>query len=34
MVYELLGMNWVIAGSVKDELWAWEGLCKKKKNKL
>lgn len=31
MVYNLFGINWVILGSVREELWASEGLCKKKK---
>lgn len=26
MVYELLGINWVMAGAVRGEVWAWEGL--------
>lgn len=30
MVYNLFRINWVIVGSVRDVLWAWEGLCKKK----
>lgn len=31
MIYSLLGINWIIAGTVEDEIWAWEGLCKKRK---
>lgn len=30
MLYGLLGINWVIAGPVRDELWAWACLCKEK----
>lgn len=28
LVYRLLGINWVMAGSVTYELWAWESLRK------
>lgn len=31
MMYDLLGIKWLIAGSVREELWAWKGLCNKKK---
>lgn len=31
MVYGILGINWVIAGNVKNELWAWEGLSRGRK---
>lgn len=31
MVYGLFGISCVIVGSVKDEIWAWGSLCKKKK---
>lgn len=31
IVYGLLRINWVIAGLVRDEIWVWEGICKKKK---
>lgn len=31
LICGLLGIKWVMAGSVKDELWAWARLCKKKK---
>lgn len=31
MVFGLLGLNWVMAGNVSWELWAWAGYCKKKK---
>lgn len=31
MVYELIGVNWVMAGIVKEELWAWKDLSEKKK---
>lgn len=31
MVYKLLGLNWVVAGSVREELWTWDGVCKKNK---
>lgn len=31
MVYGLLGINWVIVGLVRDEIGAWETLCKRKK---
>lgn len=27
-----MGMRWVMAGNVKNELWAWAGICKKKKH--
>lgn len=27
----MLGVNWVMAGMVKDELWAWKDLVKGKK---
>lgn len=27
MVYGLLGLNWVVAGTVREEIWAWSGLC-------
>lgn len=30
-MYNLLDINWVIIGSVREQLWAWKGLCKKKK---
>lgn len=30
VVYGLLRINWVIVGSMRDELWAWEGLHKKR----
>lgn len=30
MVYEFLGINWVIVGYMWNELWAWVGICKKK----
>lgn len=30
MVYSLLGICWVMVGSVREELWAWAGSCKKK----
>lgn len=30
MIYRLFGIQWVMVGSVKDETWAWVGLCKKK----
>lgn len=29
MVYNRIGIKWVIAGSVREELWAWKGLYKK-----
>lgn len=32
LVYSLLGISWVIAGSVKSELLAWDGLYKKNKS--
>lgn len=31
MVYDSLGVNWLITGAVRVELWAWENLCKRKK---
>ncbi|MDV3147660.1 MAG: hypothetical protein Q8730_02570, partial [Sweet potato little leaf phytoplasma] len=31
MIYELLGIEWVIAGSVREEIWAWDGLSVKNK---
>lgn len=31
MVYGSLGINWVIGGFVKNELWAWNGIWKKSK---
>lgn len=31
MIFSLLGVNWVMAGSVREELSAWERLRKKKK---
>lgn len=31
MIYALLGINWVISGTVRGELWAREGLCVKRK---
>lgn len=30
MIYGLMGINWVIAGSIIEELWAWEGLDRKR----
>lgn len=27
IVYSLFGVNWVIAGSINNELWAWEGFA-------
>lgn len=30
MVYNLFGIKWVIVGSVREDLWAWKGLCKKR----
>lgn len=32
MVYGLLGINWVIAGTLREELWAWGNVCKQKKH--
>lgn len=34
MVYDLWEINWVMAGSVRDELWAWAGLYKKRTHLL
>lgn len=31
MVYNLIGINWVMGGSIKDELCVWAGLCEKKR---
>lgn len=28
IVYNLIRISWIIAGSVKEEIWAWENLCK------
>lgn len=30
VVYGLLGIKWVIAGPVIEEIWAWEGLNRKR----
>lgn len=30
MIYGLMGVNWVIAGSVIVEVWAYEGLDRKR----
>lgn len=30
IVYSLLRTNWVMSGSVKEELWTWKGLCTKR----
>lgn len=30
MIYGLLGIEWVIAGSVREEIWTWEGLFVKR----
>lgn len=30
MIYELLGINWVMTGTVKEEIWAWGRLSMKK----
>lgn len=29
MVYGLMGINWVMAGSVKEEVWAWMGYVRR-----
>lgn len=31
MVYSLLGISWVVSGSVRDEIWAWKGLAGRRK---
>lgn len=31
LAYGLLGVKWVKASTLKDELWAWIGLTKQKK---
>lgn len=31
MVYGLLRISWVIAGSIRDETWLWEGISKGRK---
>lgn len=31
IVYELLGINWVMAGSVRDEIWAYKGISGQRK---
>lgn len=31
MVYGLLGVSWAIADSVINELWAWMGICGRRK---
>lgn len=31
MVYNLLGITWVIACTIKDELQTWSGICEKSK---
>lgn len=31
MVYKLLRINWVIAGIIRDELWAWDEIFTKNK---
>lgn len=30
MIYCFMGLNWVIAGFVRGEVWVWAGLCNKK----
>lgn len=31
IVHSLLGINWIIGGTVKNELWVWDEICKKLK---
>lgn len=31
MIFRLLGVNWTVAGTIKEELGAWTGFGKKKK---
>lgn len=31
IVYKLLGIRWVIAAWLKNEIWAWEGISKRRK---
>lgn len=32
LVYSLLGIYWVMAGSMREEIWAWKGICCVKKH--
>lgn len=32
LLYGLMGINWVMAESVREEVWAWKGLCKSSGN--
>lgn len=32
MVYGLLGINWVMAGSVRDEVWVWKSISGQRKH--
>lgn len=32
MAYRLFRVNWVVAGALKEELWAWKGFAKRKKS--
>lgn len=31
MVYGLLGISWVMAGMVRDEIWAWKSISRQRK---
>lgn len=31
MAYGILGFNWIMAGILRSELWAWKGLTEQKK---
>lgn len=31
MVHRILGVSWVMVGSVREEIWTWKSLCGRKK---